>query len=284
MRLPYLPTSLTEGETAVALTEIDNAVYNGVTTGIRAELLAAISNPINWSGSNTNPQILPAANFTVTDATGGGVSPNPPNPVIITPIYEIQGTSDISLLVGQSVTTTGIVTAVDSNGFYLQDPTGDGNNATSDGIFVFTNSLPTVNIGDKIQLEGTVTEFTPGGTSTRNLSITQISNPTAIKTLSTGNVLPTAAVIGSVERTLPNSSIIEGISFYESLEAMRVKVSQPIALSNTNRFGEIYTLANNGVNATGVNQRGGINISASDFNPERIQIDVDTGLFNITTP
>ena len=43
---------------------------------------------------------------------------------------------------GQSVSTTGVVTAVDSNGFYIQDPNGDGNAATSDGIFVFTSVGP----------------------------------------------------------------------------------------------------------------------------------------------
>lgn len=52
----------------------------------------------------------------------------------VTPIYDIQGTALVSPLNGTQVTTTGIVTAVDSNGFYLHDATGDGNNATSDGI------------------------------------------------------------------------------------------------------------------------------------------------------
>ena len=43
------------------------------------------------------------------------------------PIYEIQGEGHISPFLGATVTTSGIVTAVDSNGFYVQDPTGDGN-------------------------------------------------------------------------------------------------------------------------------------------------------------
>ena len=46
---------------------------------------------------------------------------------------------------GQTVTTLGVVTAIDTNGsrgFYIQDPNGDGNSATSDAIFVFTNSAP----------------------------------------------------------------------------------------------------------------------------------------------
>lgn len=64
-----LPTGLTNGETAVALDEIDNAVYTGTTSGTKAELLAAIGNKDNWSGSNSEPQTLPADNFTVSGGT-----------------------------------------------------------------------------------------------------------------------------------------------------------------------------------------------------------------------
>src|SRR5262245_33712502 len=60
-----------------------------------------------------------------------------------THIYTIQGSGHTSPLVGQAMTTRGVVTAVDTNGgagsrgFYIQDPDGDGSSATSDGIFVF---------------------------------------------------------------------------------------------------------------------------------------------------
>ena len=59
-------------------------------------------------------------------------------------IYEIQGAGHASPVAGLPVITTGIVTAVDAIGFYMQDPTGDGDDDTSDGIFVFTGSTPTV--------------------------------------------------------------------------------------------------------------------------------------------
>ena len=35
------------------------------------------------------------------------------------------------------MTTTGVVTAIAFNGYYVQNPVGDGDPATSDGIFVF---------------------------------------------------------------------------------------------------------------------------------------------------
>ncbi|MGB3192202.1 MAG: ExeM/NucH family extracellular endonuclease [Limnoraphis sp.] len=61
-----LPTDLVNGETAVALDEIDNAIYTGITSGTQAELLAAISDNSNWSGDNTNRQTMPTNSFTVS--------------------------------------------------------------------------------------------------------------------------------------------------------------------------------------------------------------------------
>ncbi|MGF1476530.1 MAG: hypothetical protein ACFB6S_13295 [Geminicoccaceae bacterium] len=71
-------------------------------------------------------------------------------------IAEIQGAAQRSPLVGQDVTFTGIVTVVRDNGFWAQDPIGDGDDATSEGIFVFTDSGPTVVTGDEIEVTGTV--------------------------------------------------------------------------------------------------------------------------------
>src|SRR5262249_22665604 len=88
----------------------------------------------------------------------------------------------------------------------------------------------------------------------------------------------------------------DGIDFYESLEGMLVTVKAPVATGPTSDFGEIYTVVdnddnpNNGLNATGLTPRGTIiveggepafgdtNTVNGDFNPERIQIDDDTGI------
>ena len=217
-----------------------------------------------------------------SDGSDGGDGGNE-----VTPIYDIQGTALVSPLNGTQVATTGIVTAVDSNGFYLQDATGDGNNATSDGIFVFTSSAPGVDVGDELQVAGTVSEFTPGGTSTGNLSTTQISNAD-ITTLSTGNTLPDAVIIGNGGRITPTESIdddptsynpdADGIDFFESLEGMRVTAQNALAVSGINGFGEIFTVVDNGAGATGISDRGTLNISPNDFNPERVQIDADSGI------
>ncbi|WP_227270829.1 choice-of-anchor I family protein [Roseobacter weihaiensis] len=221
-------------------------------------------------------------------------------------IYDIQGAGHVSAFEGQQVKTTGIVTVVDRDGFYLQDADGDGDDATSDALFVFTGSNPTVAAGDEIRVQGTVTEFIPGGAGSGNLSTTQISNAD-IEVLSVGNALPEATVLGSAGRTPPTEIVIspeelpvnlqtdpgtfnpetDGIDFYESLEGMRVTVDNPTAISATNRFGETWVAADDGTGVTsptgGLNERGGLNINADadglgDLNPERIQIQYDTDL------
>ena len=213
-------------------------------------------------------------------------------------IGEIQGEGHRSIYEGNLVTTTGIVTAVASNGFYLQDADGDGNAATSDAIFVFTRSTPGVVAGDAITVSGTVNEFLPGGDES-NLTTTQIVDPT-VTVESSGNALPRAVLIGP-DGILPPTEIIDddgltsydpatdGIDFYESLEGMLVTVQNPVAVDSTNNFGEIWTVASDGngnLAATNVSDsglvvveggEGGLGVfdsgAGSDFNPERIQID-----------
>jgi predicted extracellular nuclease len=205
-------------------------------------------------------------------------------------IHDIQGAAHRSPLTGQRVERVpGIVTAVDSNGFYLQDPNPDNDIATSEGIFVFTSSRPTVRVGDSILVTGTVSEFIPGGASTGNLSTTQIGGSLTISVLSSGNALPEAVILGAGGRIPPNQIIDndplsnfqpneDGIDFYESLEGMRVTVNDALAVAPTNQFGEIFTVADNGTNATGLSDRGTINIAPDDFNPERIQIQTDSDI------
>src|SRR4026209_1545034 len=101
----------------------------------------------------------------------------------------------------------GIVTGKISNGFYMQDPSPDSNDATSEGIFVFTSSTPTVSVGDAVTVSGTVVEFRPGGSGSTNLTTTEISSP-SIAVQSTGNPLPPPIVIGMGGR-IPPATVIE---------------------------------------------------------------------------
>ncbi len=234
------------------------------------------------------------ADFFLSDANTPTASGESGCSVASVTIPEIQGIGHTSPLLGQQVETSGIVTAVDSNGFYLQDATGDGDIATSDAIFVFTGSSPSVTVGDEAEVTGTVGEFFPGGAGTGNLSTTQISGPT-VSVLSIRNPLPAPVIIGAGGRIPPSENIdddafatfdpaTDGIDFFESLEAMRVTGEDLVAISGTNRFGEIFTVANSGGNASGLSLAGTLNISPDDFNPEKIQIDKDSGIFNFAFP
>jgi hypothetical protein len=76
-----------------------------------------------------------------------------------TPVGVIQGDGPASPLDKQDVSTWGLVTGLTSDGFYLQDPIGDGDPATSDGIFVFTHDVPSVSVGECVQVAGEVAEY-----------------------------------------------------------------------------------------------------------------------------
>ena len=219
----------------------------------------------------------------LADATATGTILNDD----LTPIYVIQGSGHTSPIAGQTVRTQGIVTAIDSNGYYIQDATGDGNTSTSDAVFVFTSTAPTgVAVGDLVEVSGTVSEFAGGANS---LSVTEISTVTATSVISTGNSLPAAVLIGlggvlPPTENGPGDGLGNGLAFYESMEGMRVTIQAPLVVADSNTSGETWVLASGGVGATGVNARGGITISGGDYNPERIQIDNDANLSPGYTP
>lgn len=211
----------------------------------------------------------------------------PPSAAMPATIMEIQGAGHTSPLNGVEVITSGVVTAVDTNGFYVQDPLGDGDIATSDALFVFTGGAPTVSVGQTVELTGEVSEFFPGGEATGNLSTTQMAFP-QISVTGTAD-LPAPVILGLAGRQAPTENIdddaftsfdpaTDGIDYFESLEAMRVTAPSPLAISPTNRFLEIFTVADSGASATGLSSRQTLNISPNDFNPEKIQIDEDSGL------
>lgn len=197
-------------------------------------------------------------------------------------IYDIQGRGHRSLFTGETVATSGVVTSVESNGFYLQDPNGDGDNATSDAIFVFTSSTPTVSVGNAITLSGTVSEY---AAATNQLTTTELTNPTNITVTAASVALPAAVVIATdgTGRAPPTSVIdddnftsfdptTDGADFYESLEGMLVTIKQPLVVADTDATGETFVVASGGAGATGLNAEGGMTISNGDNNPETIKI------------
>ena len=201
-------------------------------------------------------------------------------------IHDIQGAAHRSPIEGRTVANVpGVVTAVRSNGFWFQDPSPDGSTATSEGLFVFTSSSPTVSMGHAVLVGGRVTEFRPGGSSSTNLAITEITSPTVTAT-GVGMVTPT--LVGPGGRVPPGEVITDdatgnvetsglfdpendGIDFHESLEGMLVELRHAEVVGPTSRFGEIPVVA--GGTGSVRSPRGGIVIRPGDFNPERFFLD-----------
>lgn len=177
-------------------------------------------------------------------------------------IHDIQGSTRISSYAGQQVTdVAGIVTGVrtygSSRGFWIQDPQADDNPATSEAIFVYTNSTPTgVAVGDAVTVAGTIQEYVPGGAATGNQSITEITKPT-FTVVSSGNAVPAAVVVsaksvpaayapagdtganGSVNGlTLKPSAY--ALDYYESLEHMNIRVADARVVTGTDSFNELW--------------------------------------------
>jgi hypothetical protein len=108
----------------------------------------------------------------------------PPSGTPVT-INQIQNTTTppyASPYMGQLIETSGVVTAVQFNGYYIQDGNGAYN-----GIFVL-DYINSPNIGDAIQIVGNVDEY---------FEFTTIENPVVYSVTGTGT-LPTATVLTSM--------------------------------------------------------------------------------------
>ena len=195
-------------------------------------------------------------------------------------IYDIQGAGHVSTFAGQEVTTEGVITAIDNDGYYIQDVSGDGDDATSDALFVFTgfgNVPPELAVGNLVSVEGTVREFTANelaffDNTAASLTTTGIS-PSSVTVREAAVALPAAVILGSSGRLVPEEFVIspdeeptdltdpaqanlnfdpdqDGIDFFESVEGMRVTVEDAVAVSATNRFSETWAVTNQGANLT----------------------------------
>ena len=211
----------------------------------------------------------------------GDAPPPPPPPSHA--IHEIQGATHRSPLVGTKLTTTGVVTAVRSNGFWIQDPAPDADPATSEGLFVFTSGAPTVHSGDAVSVVGTVSEFRPGGANSTNLSTTELTGPTTTVTGS-GVPLPAAVKVGpgglvapvaprtdapgNIEASSTFDPTVNALDFYETLEGMLVEVDDAVAVGPTNRFNELPVIP--GGTQTQRTSRGGVLYSYDNPNTARL--------------
>ena len=143
-----------------------------------------------------------------------------------TPISAIQGSGPVAAIAG-AVTTKGVVVGdyegpSSLRGFFIQDPTGDGDPATSDGIFVFNGSnTDLVSLGDVVRVTGSAGEVQ---------GQTQIALGSVVK-CGVGTVSP-------VDVMLP----VADASDFERVEGMLVSLPQTLFVTDQAwlaRFGEV---------------------------------------------
>ena len=172
-------------------------------------------------------------------------------------IHQIQGNAttqlaggvhdDVSPLNGQTVTIEGVVVADfqslpqstrsgELRGFFVQEEAADqdGDHSTSEGLFVFTGSAPSLDVqeGQRVCVRGPVSEFfgmtQVTATAAGSLVLTSASEP-----------LPPAAPI-----TLPVVGDLN--DFYERFEGMRVTFASTLYVSEyfeAARYGQIVLTA-----------------------------------------
>ena len=173
---------------------------------------------------------------TVADGQGQGTIQNDDsNPCDdpFTPIYQIQGSGTSAALTGIR-TTEGVVvgdfegTAANS-GFFIQDPAGDGDAATSDGIFVFTGPANAVDAGDYVRVTGFARErFNQTAFNGTNSNTTPVTD---ILKCGTASVPATDVTMPFATTTSP-----------ERYEGMLVRFPQSLVIAeyfNYARFGEM---------------------------------------------
>jgi hypothetical protein len=140
-----------------------------------------------------------------------------------TSIPEIQGFTASSPLRGQTVETRGVVSAARSHpdalgGFFLQDPEGDGDPRSSDGIFVFAPGAAVAE-GDLVRIAGTVVEF---------FGQTELTDVARVEVCGRAKLAP-----------MPLRAPWEDL---EPFEGMWVRFADPLVVTDTfdlHRFGEI---------------------------------------------
>ncbi len=219
-------------------------------------------------------------------------------------------------MLGEEVVAEGVVTAPAPEGFHLEDPEGDGREATSDAVLVSSGSVPDVRA--RVRVTGRVAEPVPGGEETVNLPVTTLE-ASSVEVLEEGGELPDPVVLGSEGRVPPEVELIgedelpvdlrepdaardvplepaaEGLDFWESLEGMRVTVEAPVAVSPTRDFDddvEVWALVEDGAHVTpddALTDRGVLLLqphpeNRGDQNPERVRLSFEDGLYPASPP
>ncbi len=251
--------------------------------------------------------------FSPGQTVPGGFFSGCPIPPQAAELYEIQGNGPTSPFNTFPVLTSGnVVTAVGPDGFFIQTPDAgsDGDMETSDAVFVYTMSVPTVSVGDVVDVDGVVEEFfgftqisgsptvvvTPFGApidagTFKSLSFKAAQElielngwkksalPPKVRLSRRGAPLPTAVVFDAVT---PSPNQPQSANEYERFEGMRISVPSGIVCSGNQGFGSdpiaevfVTSSANRCFREPGIEYPGIGGLPVWDGNPEIFELDVD---------
>ncbi len=179
-------------------------------------------------------------------------------------IFEIQGAGMSSPFAGGYVRTLGnVVTALGTNGFFMQTPESrsDLDENTSDGVYVFTGSASTVVVGDMIDVEGQVIEY---------FGFTEYSRP--LVTITSGGHSTPAIVTFDANTPSPIQPQME--NEMERFEGMIITFDG-IASAATGRFGDTAVVAGDtrAFRSPGIEFPGEVGLPIWDGNPEMFEVD-----------
>ncbi|WP_113065368.1 lamin tail domain-containing protein [Oleiagrimonas sp. MCCC 1A03011] len=193
-------------------------------------------------------------------------------------IFDIQGSGSTSPYVGQKVRTLdNIVTAIGPNGFFIQTPDArdDHNRLTSNGVYVYTGSAPTVAVGDAVDVVARVSEY---------YDLTELSSAT-VTVDSHDNALPAAVVFDKNTPSSDPAHLSCGTTNFECFEGMRVTVAHGIVDRGNqsysgDRYAEFFASAGGvrSLRSQGVpygDQPSDVNSGVWDGNPEVFEVDAD---------
>ncbi len=159
-------------------------------------------------------------------ACSGAALATPSKPVVL-PVGSVQGTADRSPYEGKTVTIEAVVTAdmrEGLGGIYVQDA-GDGNDATSDALFVQLPAGQQVQAGQWLRITGTVQELAAG------------KSGQSLTTLQAQTVSPVAV------RPVPAPVVVNAVpASWEALEGMQVRIPSGLTLAGQDqltRHGEL---------------------------------------------
>lgn len=308
------------GGTATAGTDyqavsVSNQTLSGASTS--ADVNVTINGDLNSESDETIELTLSGSgtNVTLSPATATATLVNDDTAPVRT-IAEIQGDAFQSPFNATvAVVFDKVVTAILPNGFFINDRTPDGLLDTSDAMFVFTSTAPTVQTGDVVNVRGSILEAAvtvPTGQPNYSNLTKFNSTGLIVETVSTGAALPTPFVL---DEAMPSPSpaalfcqvaggTFTGTDFnttknFECLEGMRVTtttgmVNGPVQVFGSDPLAEqaITTssrraLREAGLTATqGAEDIGVVNPSITpdapplpalrfDGNPEGLEIDID---------